>query len=153
MDLGPATVNIFSSYAFSILLFISDHILLQLHSFSSLLLLWYSEVRSQKASCLKFAGSASVGGGNGGFVTIPCPGTYQKVLFAEQTSSFWLVDSCAWECVNEPALMSKDTAVEQNRKAESGIQERSPESHISQFKLLIFKGFFPYWILILFWSS
>ena len=71
----------------------------------------------------------------GTFVTIPHADTYQKVLFAEQTSSFWLVDSCAWECggvterINEPALMSKDTAVEQNRKAESGVQERSPESH------------------------
>lgn len=43
------------------------------------------------------------------------------------------------EGVNEPALVSKDTAVEQNRKAESGVRGRSPESHSLQFKLLIFK--------------
>lgn len=42
------------------------------------------------------------------------------------------------ECFNDPAVMSKDTAVEQNRKAECGIQERSPESHSLQLKLLVF---------------
>lgn len=49
---------------------------------------------------------------------------------------------------NEPALMSKGTAAEYNRKAESGVQEKSPESINLQFKLLIFQGFFKnFWSL------
>lgn len=67
------------------------------------------------------AAPVEVEGAGGTFVTVPCAGTSQKLLFAEQTSSLWRVDSCAWgrggvtERINEPALMSEDTTVEQNR--------------------------------------